>query len=1074
MTTIPITRTKVLLPGRPSSLLSRPRLISLLEDALDRRLVLITAPAGYGKTSLLVDLAHQAEFPVCWYTLDALDRDLQRFVAHLIASMAQRFPNFGTKSAAAVRSIDTADRDLDRLVQTVVNEAYDHIREHFVVVLDDYHLVSESGMVNRFVSQFVQRVDENCHLVLASRALLPLPDLPLMVARSQVDGLDFEELAFRADEIQALFLQNHHLTLPEVEAEELVRHTEGWITGLLLSTQTLGRGMADRVRVARASGVDLYDYLAQQVLDQQSAPIQDFLLRTSLLDEFDTELCAAVLGPEGDWGDLLEAVLQRNLFVLPVEDGGLWLRYHHLFQAFLQARLAQQHPAEPERILRRMVAVLADRGEWERAHQACRRLGDPAATAHLIEQAGTPMIKSGRLLQLAGWLDALPDEVLGSRPGLVAVRGDAAVMLGQVNDGLAWLNQAETALRETDDLPRLARTLVRRSVAHRFLGQYREAMSDADEALALTEGDETALSVRAGAMRAKGLGLLHLGQAAEATEWLERSLASHTALGNEQSAALVLSELGLIHMNAGRCTLALEHYQRALIYWQQTGNLVRQTTVLNNLGVLYHLRGECDQAVLYLDQALHCARESGYGRMAAVALTGIGDLYRDLEAAESARDAYQQAQEIAQKVDDRFLLRYLAVVGAGLALLTGDLPLARSQLEAAGPQIEESGSGYEQGIWQLEMSRVALAEGDPQGAIRSLEEAVRRLDTGGHRAECARAHLYLALACQAAAQRECVRAQLQQALELERSLESGHTLVVAGRDTRELLEAWARDSAVGRQVSELLRRVARFEHSLPDLRRRLRWGTSAVVGPPARLTIHTLGRAQVLVGGAPIADAEWQSRKVVRDLFFLLLAHADGLTKEEIGAILWPDCSPVQLRIRFKNTVYRLRRALGQDVVLFDSDLYRFNRALDYEYDVELFRAGLERARAATDPAELQSAYREAADLYGGPYLPDAEGIWVLPEREALHRAHCQALTGLAEHHLLVGEHREALEWCHRLLSHDPCLEEAHRLAMRAHAASGNRAAVVRQYQSCRHALLEEVGAPPSPKTVELYRALTR
>ena len=211
---IPLTHTRILPPRKPADLLTRQRLLDLLYDLLDYRLIIVAAPAGYGKTSLLIDLAHHTEFPICWYALDALDRDPQRFIAYFIASIAQRFPDFGKRSAAALQSTAAVDLNLDDLVTAIVNEAYEHIREHFVLVLDDYHLIGENKTINRFVSRFVQEVDENCHLILSSRTLLTLLDLPLMVARSQVGGLGLEELDFHADEIQELILQNYHLTLP--------------------------------------------------------------------------------------------------------------------------------------------------------------------------------------------------------------------------------------------------------------------------------------------------------------------------------------------------------------------------------------------------------------------------------------------------------------------------------------------------------------------------------------------------------------------------------------------------------------------------------------------------------------------------------------------------------------------------------------------------------------------------------------------------------------------------------------------------------------------------------------------
>jgi len=406
-----------------------------------------------------------------------------------------------------------------------------------------------------------------------------------------------------------------------------------------------------------------------------------------------------------------------------------------------------------------------------------------------------------------------------------------------------------------------------------------------------------------------------------------------------------------------------------------------------------------------------------------------------------------------------------------LARSKGDLLQARHRLQVAGQLAQESSSGYEQGLWQLEAGRLALAEGNAPETITHLIEAVRRFEDGGQRVEVARAYLYLAVAHQLKGDSATALTHLEHAFRLASDLESLHTLIVASREAKTLLVAARGVPATSYLASQLLQQVIQFERDIPALRRRLRRQASAIPLAPPSLTFQALGSVQVWVDGRQVTGADWQAQ-VARDLLFCLLAHPDGLTREAIGVTFWPESSPAQLKLQFKKTVYRLRRALGQEVVLLDQDRYRFNRAVDYEYDLDMFMEKLAQAQAATDPNAQTAAYRAAVDLYKGHYLPDVDGVWVYPERERLWQTYVEAVLMLAELHLKAGEYGMALDYCQRVLIKDSCLEEAHRLAMRAHAAMGNRAGITRQFESCRHAVAEEVDAPLSRQTEALFASL--
>lgn len=1072
MTTVetPLSRSKIVVPALRPEILHRARLLALFDDLLDRKLIIVAAPAGYGKTSLLADFARQSGMPVCWLSLDALDSDPQRFCAYLIAALEQTFPGFGQQSESALRSLTSLEQDTERLLSVLVNEIDSQIDEHFALVVDDYQFVDAIPYIRDLFSRFVYLVGENCHVILSSRRLPTLPDITIMVARQQVSGFDLEQLAFRPDEIRSFFEINYGIALADNSLEELVHQTEGWITGLLLSASSATRGVPDLTLAARAVGVDLAAYLNQQVLAPQPASVRKFLLQTSLLEEFDASLCEAVLG-KGDWKSLINTVRQNNLFVLPVGQDGKWVRYHHLFQEFLQGRIREEEPERAQTILSRLADVYKERNEWEKAYAIYRQIRNLNALADLIELAGTPMLLNERLITLRTWLEELPPALLEERLSLLSLKSALLSAVGNGQGALMLLDRTIPRLRESGDLSGLALALVRRAAAHRLVGDYEKSLQDADEAMTLSRNKAILLKIFAEAERFKGICLYHQGKPSEAVRFQEDALRLYEQMAEEQSVAWLQTELGMTYRAVGKYVDAQNVYNLALAELKRQNNLPSQANVLNSLGVLYHFQGEYEQAVKAFEAGLECARYSGSLWQEAFLLASLGDVYLDLDEYESAVQAYANATQIAMRVNYQFLTNYLNLVQARVARLRGRMREAHHHLRETEPLVQAAGSNFEYGLFYLELGSLYLKEGNYTAAVNNLEQALNYFQNGGLNVESAWSRIWLSAAFFTSGKIMAARSCLQAVLGPEQSQIGFYPLLSALRQVEFWLAPFQTDAEIGPLLISWLERVRETEACLPGLHKRLRHLFTTVPIQAPRLTIRAFGRARVRVNGKWMTSAQWKTASV-RELFFYILAAHRPVTKEEIGETLWPDLDIDQLKLRFKNDLYRLRHALGQDVVLFENGAYHFNQLLDYEYDVENFVAQLAKAMAARQVEDKISLLHNATGLRSGAYLHDIDATWVLAERERLDRACIDALKQLAEAHRQMGNPQSALQACQDALKIDACREDIHRLAMQLYADQGDRLSVIWQYQACRDTLLADLDVTPSAKTQTLYRQL--
>lgn len=1062
---IPISKTKIIVPNRRPELLSRPRLLESLKSLLDNKLILLSAPAGYGKTSLMIDLADHADMPVCWLSVDLLDRDPQRFIAYLIAAVAQRFPKVGKTSRRQLNQLKSIDDDvIESLLVTFTNEIYDQIEDEFLLVVDDFHLLDDIPEISSLVNRFLELIVENCHIILSSRTLPSLMDVTLMVAREQVAGISHIDLEFSAREVQALYAQNYHQHLSDEAAQEFISETGGWITGMILSNLP---------NMPRVSGVDTFAYLGQQVLDQQPKEIREFLIRTSLPEEFNAEFCETVLtplhsGPQ-NWYDLMGFILEKNLFVLPLDTDGSWLRYHPLFREFLQSRLREEYPHEIHPIIERMVKAYEKAGEWEKAYYTCKQLNDPTALAEVVEHAGSPMLQSA-LVTLEGWLNSLPPSMVQTRPGLISLRGPILAVKGNLQESNELMDKAVTIYKKNRNKSGLAIALVRRANTLRISGDYAASLADIHEALKLTVSDISLQFYYAEALRLKGLNLYRLGESRQAVESLEHSLSLYSAMNENTRIPTVLMETGMVHGSVGNIDSARSSFQKALELKKAESDLYTQAEILNNLAVLYHQIGEYELASETFEAGLVNARKSRNRRAESLILIGLGDLYGEVNEFEAALQAYRLAAAIIDNPAKDFITNYLVVAQGNLALAQEDLDEVNHILKTFRKRIRASQSIYERGLLALLEGRYYLLKNEPRKAVSCLKECKDFFIQDGRDLELMWSTIWLASALQQSGNQNDARKELQRIL--VNGLPPDHALLVTLRQAIPWLEKLQDDISMGRQLGTLIEKSQRLNMKLPAIRRTLRRHASFIQVPSAALMIRTFGNPEISVNNRVLQMSDWRTQSV-RDLFLYFLHKQEAVTKEQVGAVLWPETRDISsLKARFKNEIYRLRRAVGKDVIVFDDEYYRFNQRLDYEYDVDAFDSHILRARKMVDVKSRIDHLQKAVDLVQGPYLADVDAEWAVIERGRLDQAYASALEELAYHYLNDNQLEQSLSICQLALKHDRYHETIYQIEMRAYGVAGDRSAVVRRYQVCQSEMMS-LGIPLSEETDQLYRELT-
>lgn len=726
--------TKLHAPRPRARLVSRAGLVERLWQGVAGPLTLVSAPAGYGKTTLLAQWRASTSVPVVWLSLEPEDNEPALFFTYLIAALQTLDPHLGAHAHALLKLPQPAEPAT--VLASLINDLIGWQGEDFVLVLDDYHVITVDP-IHRTLTHLVEHLPPQMHLILATRSDPPLP-LARLRAHGHLTELRAAELRFGAVEASA-FLENvMGLHLPPQDVTILQTRTEGWIAGLQLAALSLqGRTDVSSFLPAFTGGHRfVLDYLSEEVLSRQPASVQTFLLQTSILERLSGSLCDAVTGSQGSQA-MLETLDRANLFMIALDDVRGWYRYHHLFADLLYSRLSQAMPASLPELHRRASCWYEEHAlTLEAVHHAIL-VPDPARTTRLIEAHRHDLALHGQAYTVLHWLQAFPEELIQKHPSLCLSQALLLMLTGQLPEAFLCLQVAEQAAshitEEREAQAFLYQVAALQAYVLFFQGDLARSVALAEQALDHLAHCPPEVQVSARVIAAHRA--LLSGEVSRVGEQRVAWLTSGNSTRNDLSAMELFLHLTSILLHARLLRLQGRLRQAAAIYEQlakfqgeHKGALISPGACFG-LGELAYEWNDLDTAERLLEQGREALRGS---LMDAYAITqGYATLARLHEACDNHTHALALVEEFMRLAETRqFAPPQLArarAVRARIAVMQGDLSEAVRWAEASGLSVSDDLS-YPREQEYLTFARVRIAQGRLNPGGPDLPEALRLLE----------------------------------------------------------------------------------------------------------------------------------------------------------------------------------------------------------------------------------------------------------------------------------------------------------------------------------------------------------
>ena len=1071
MTISHVLRTKLIPPPRNARTLDRPRVNQILKQALDYRLTILQAEAGYGKSTALAMLAADLK-AVLWYQASEEDTDPLVFLLQLCHALQHALPPTANLPAPFLEAWDGAQGPLPwrAVLDQIINAMAEAPLAQTLLILDDAHLLTESGELPLILDRLIGLAPAQFHVLLSGRPTISLPTFTRWRAQGEALVLDQSTLTFTKAEIATLFGVHYGLELTNEELDSLVEYTEGWAIGLQLIWQSIRtqspltlefplRWQADSLEV-------LFQMLAHEVFERQPADVRAFLLVTATLRDLHPEVCDMLLGaagyPSGDSSSMLAYLRRQDLFVVETAEG--FLRYHHIFHNFLKQ---QSSPEKQKEWNRKTAQFFLEHKDPESAIYHLLEAQAWDEVAQLLDTYAATLLSAGRLDTLASYIDSLPSSSLHQHPILMFTLGELARMHSRFDEALGWYKQSELTWRTRGQQDGIARAL--RGQARVYLDTVNPSHAEhlLEEAIRLSDGfEDREAQVRLYELLAENK--LNSGHVEEAERLRQRAedLRAEGPLNDQLWFRVLLRTGRLEEARRGLEELATTEDRSPV----QMPRAHRETKLL--LSLIYSFMG--------LSQDAYQAALAGTQRGEALKspfVTAVGhmrqghalNLNPDEDRTARVLTEFEKTMELSQTLD---VPRLSVEANWGLCRAygyRGDLQRAQVHAQQAIDIATDAGDEWIASHTRLTMGASLMLAARYEAAESWLNRAVLGFEECSDPFGRSAARLWLAFGYFRQKKLERVSSILPEVLatcqQKGYSFFFARPTLLGPQDERIFVPLLLYAGQNGWESGYVDRLLAKL--GLREIE----------IHPGFRLRVQTLGSFRAWRGNEAIPSNGWR-RESARQLFQLFITYRHApLDRDQICEFLWPEAELSVAQRNFKialNTLYQVlepeRDPGSESAFIFrDGATYTLRPNADLWLDAEEFSRLVEQA-GTTDAALLQ----KAVDLYKGDYLPDAlYETWVAEEREHMLALFLESADRLTELFLHQGKYAEAIDLSQRILSKDKCWERAYRHLMLAYDRLGDRGQVARVYRRCGQTLQQELEVSPSAETQALYEKLT-